>query len=77
MGKLIWAAIISTLLIVGLIISNSYDINLKETDGKKEFAVLYGKWLLKSAINVKNIVGYTVKQDWSTNITKNDTKTAD
>ena len=76
MGKLMWAAIISILLIVGLVIINSYNLNIKETEGKKEFVVLYGKWVLKTATNIKDLIGYAIKQDWSTDTTKNDTETA-
>lgn len=69
MGRLISAAIISFLLILGIIIVNYNGINLNEPDGRKEFAVEYSKWMYNAAINVKNIVGYSLRQDWQLNET--------
>ena len=41
MGKLIWAALISILIISGIFISNSNNLNLKEKEAQKEFGNLW------------------------------------
>ncbi len=74
MGNLLWAAVISILLIVGMSIANSKNLDLKEIEGRKEFVSEYGKWLLHIGKNVKNTAGYVVKQEWRINITANNTE---
>ena len=65
MGNLMWAIIISVLLVVGLIVINTNNIDIKNPEDRKEFAIEYGKWIYQSVINIKDIVGYSIKQDWS------------
>ena len=53
MGRLFWATVISILLIVAIIIINSNQIDISESEGKKQFAMEYSKWLFKTSNNLK------------------------
>jgi hypothetical protein len=56
--------IIIFLIIGGLIIVIGYNINLGQKQGKKAFLITYSKWLLEIGTNVKNLIGFAIKQDW-------------
>ncbi|MEK6951567.1 MAG: hypothetical protein AABX29_00985 [Nanoarchaeota archaeon] len=68
------------IILVGYIIINSYNLNLKEKQDQKHFFSIFSKWVYKAVKNTISTIGYTLKQDWSPiNKTgeKNDTKAAD
>ena len=69
MARFIFITLAVILLLVGVIIVQSNNLNLKESEGKKQFLSVYGGWLIKSIKNVKGIIGYSVKQEWSVNET--------
>ena len=69
MARFIFITLAVILLLVGVIIVQSNNLNLKESEGKKQFLSIYGEWLIKSIKNVKDVIGYSVKQEWGVNET--------
>lgn len=68
------------IILVGYIIITSYNLKLSERQDQKQFISIFSNWLYKIFKNTGNIIGYTIKQDWSPiNKTgdKNDTKTTE
>jgi len=52
-------------ILIGFFIASVNNLDLTERDDQIEFVQQYGKWVYKSVINVKVIVGFVVNQDWS------------
>ena len=69
MGTFILITIVMILILVGFIIVQTNNLDLSEGEGKKEFIFSYGKWLYKTIVNIKNIVGYSINLDWKVNET--------
>ena len=69
MVRFIFITLAIILLLVGVIIVQSNNLNLMDSEGKKQFSSLYGGWIVKSLKNVKNIIGYSILQDWGVNET--------
>ena len=53
------------IILVGYIIINSYNLNLKEEEDQKQFFSIFSKWFYKAVKNTISTIGYTFKQDWS------------
>lgn len=63
MGKIFWAITIF-LVIGGYMIYSSSGIDVSKTDGKKEFAARFGKWVWHVGGNVKDVTAYAIKKEW-------------
>ena len=63
MNKILIILII-VLVAVGFIIISTNNYDLRDKDGRIEFAKAYGGWLSKIAKNTANAVGYVIKLDW-------------
>jgi len=67
-----WTIII--LILIGFLITNVNNLDLSEKEDQIKFVQQYGQWVYKSVINIKAVVGFVVKQDWSINDDKNETE---
>jgi len=74
MSRLLWIVVIIFVIIGTMMIINAYQVNLRERQGQKTFAVAVGKWTLQVGKNMKNILGLAVKQDWLPEVPENETK---
>lgn len=63
MGKLFWIVVIF-LLVGAYIIKVGYDVDLGEMEGRTNFAVNFGKWMLQLGGNIIDLTSSAVKQDW-------------
>ncbi|MFH1591905.1 MAG: hypothetical protein ABIB47_00875 [Candidatus Woesearchaeota archaeon] len=72
MARLVLALII-ILMLVGFLVAKVNDLDLSEEKDRVKFVKQYGKWVYKSVINIKAVVGFVVKQDWNLNEEKNET----
>ena len=68
MGKLL-LVIITSLIVIGFFIASINNIDFNENGSKEKFAEIYFSWLIKGGQNIKDLVGFTVDQDWSLNQT--------
>lgn len=71
MGKLIIAFIL-ILIVVGYIIVKVNSLDLHDSEDQKEFILKYGEWVYKATINIKSVIGFVIKQDWSVKETENE-----
>ena len=77
MGKIFWAIIISVFIIIGIIIANSNNLDLKDTEDQKELASLYTKFVYNKFVNIKSIVGSVIDQGSNIEPPQNETEDSD
>jgi len=71
MGKLL-IALIMILIVVGYVIVKVNSLDLHDSEDQKEFILKYGELVYKATINIKSVIGFVIKQDWSVNETENE-----
>ena len=64
MAKIV-ITIIIILFLVGFFIARANDLDLRKGGDQIEFVKANFKWLYKSVLNTKKIVGFVISQDWS------------
>jgi len=62
--KKIWIVLIIVLIAAGFFILNSNNLDLKDKEGRVEFAKTYFGWIGSIAKNTASTIGYAVKLEW-------------